>query len=149
MVLASAAWWAAAYAMEVASTNPAVRGTWGDLKYPGIVVLPPALLVFVLRYTGQDRLVTRRLLALLLVVPVMACALLVHPATHDLIRYYKPVTEGEQVPLVGSGPLFWVLLGYANAVLLTATAVLLRSMWRLSRTYRLAAGTVMGAASAV
>lgn len=146
MLLASAAWWAAAYAMEVASTDPAVRGKWGDLKYLGIVVLPPALLVFVLRYTGQDRLVTRRLLALLLVVPVMACALLVHPATHDLIRYYKPVAAGEQVPLVGSGPLFWVLLGYANAVLLTATAVLLRSMWRLSRTYRLAAGTVMGAA---
>jgi sigma-B regulation protein RsbU (phosphoserine phosphatase) len=146
IVLASAAWWAACYAMEVASTDPALRGMWGDLKYPGIVALPPALLVFVLRYTGHDRLVTRRLLVLLAVVPVLVCAVLANPATHDLIRYYKTAPGDGQTPLVGSGPLFWVLLAYANAVLLTATAVLLRSMWRLSRTYRVAAATVMGAA---
>lgn len=146
VLLLSAGWWAAAYAMELATTAPSARGMWGDLKYLGIVVLPAALLVFVLRFTGRDRLVTRRLLALLAVEPVLVCLLLASPVTHDLIRYYKEPPADGQMPLVGSGPLFWVALTYANVLLLAATAVLLRSMWRLSRTYRTAATTVMVAA---
>ncbi|WP_457255119.1 histidine kinase N-terminal 7TM domain-containing protein [Pedococcus sp. P5_B7] len=146
VLLVSAAWWAAAYAMELSTTDLATRGRWGDLKYLGITVLPPAFLVFVAQYTGRSRLLTRRRLMVLAVEPALVCALLALPSTHDLIRYYKEAPAPGQIPAVGSGPLFWAVLGYANAVLLTATAMFLTSLWRLSRTYRVAAVTMIAAA---
>ena len=62
VLLLSAAWWATAYALELSATDLATRGHWGDLKYVGICLLGPAWLVFVLQYTGHERVVTRRLL---------------------------------------------------------------------------------------
>lgn len=146
VLLLAAAWWAAAYAMEFSASDPVSRGRWGDLKYVGIGVLPPAFLVFVAQYTGRGRLVTRRRLLLLAIEPVLVCTLLAVPGTHDLVRYYKEPPASGQLPLVGAGPLFWVVLLYANALLVTATAMFLSSMWRLSRTYRVAAGTMIAAA---
>jgi PAS domain S-box-containing protein len=119
---------------------------WGDLKYVGIGVVPPAFLVFVAQYTGRGRLVTGRRLWLLAIEPVLVCILLAVPGTHDLVRYYKEPPASGQLPLVGAGPLFWAVLAYANALLVTATGMFLSSMWRLSRTYRVAAGTMISAA---
>ena len=50
------------------------KGLWGDLKYVGICVLPPAWLVFTLQYTGRGHLVTRRLLAVLTAGPLIVLA---------------------------------------------------------------------------
>src|SRR4029453_2830381 len=43
-----------------------------------------------MQYTGRERLVTRRTMAALAVVPAATVALLAVPATHDLVRYYPP-----------------------------------------------------------
>lgn len=142
VLLTSAAWWAASYALELSTTDLASRSRWGDLKYVGICLLPPAFLVFVVQYTGRRSLVTPRRMLLLAVEPVLVWTVLAVPATHDLIRFYEPAAAGSPIPLVGSGPLFWVVLIYANALLLTGTALFLRSMLRLSHTYRVAALTM-------
>lgn len=142
VLLGSAAWWAAAYAMELSTSDVADRGLWGDLKYVGICLISPAFLVFVLQYTGRRSWVTRRRLLLLAIEPLLVWVLLAVPATHDLIRYYVHSPTAGEVPVVGSGPVFWIVLGYANVVLLVATALFLTSMWRLSRTYRVAALTM-------
>ncbi|MGH3425402.1 MAG: histidine kinase N-terminal 7TM domain-containing protein, partial [Nocardioidaceae bacterium] len=135
VLLLAVAWWAGAYAIELQTGDLAVRGRWGDLKYLGICLLPPAWLVFVLHYTGRGRFVTRRLLLLLAVGPMGAWVMLAVPATHDLVRYYAPSSTADDIPLVVSGPLFWVILGVANMILLVATAMFVLSMARLSRAY--------------
>jgi PAS domain S-box-containing protein len=145
VMLSSVAWWATAYAMELSTTGSA-RGLWGDLKYAGIVVLSPAWLVFVLRYTGRDSWVTRRRIAALGIEPVLVGIVLALPATHDLIRYYRPGVQPGAVPVIESGPLFWVVFGYGNAVLVVATVLFVRAMAALPSTYRVAATVMVTAA---
>jgi PAS domain S-box-containing protein len=136
VLLVSVAWWGFAYAIELSVSQLTMRLRWGDLKYVGICVLPPAWLVFVLQYTGRAHRVTRRLVGLLTLEPVGLLALLTVPATHDLIRYYPASERGNELPVVATGPVFWVHFAYANLVLLCATGLFVATMLRLSRTYR-------------
>lgn len=146
VLLLSVAWWAAAYAMELSTSDLGMRDRWGDLKYVGIGLLPPAWLVFVVQYTGRERLVTRGRLLLLAIEPVAVWVLLAVPATHDLVRFYRPSTDADPIPDVAAGPLFWVALGYANILLLLGTVMFVRSMARLSGVYRVAATVLVVAA---
>ena len=146
VVLAAAAAWGVAYALELSANDLGTKGLWGDLKWVGICVLPPAWLVFVLQYTGRTRPVTRRLLLLLCLEPVAVLALLADPGTHDLVRSYAAGSAGDPLPLVVAGPVFWVHMVYANALLLVATGLFLASMVRLSRTYRRTATLLVAAA---
>ncbi len=147
VMLLSVAWWAAAYAMELSSTD-GVQSHWGDAKYVGIELLAPAWLVFVALYTGREHLVTRTRILLLAVEPVLVWVLLAVPATHDLIRFYRASPGPNGLPVVGAGPLFWATLVYGNVILLMATVMFVRTMVRLSRTYRVAAVVLVTAALA-
>jgi serine phosphatase RsbU (regulator of sigma subunit) len=137
VLLVAVAWWAFAYAVELStSADKLTRMRWGDLKYVGVCALAPAWLLFVLHYTGRGPAVTRRLTLGLVVEPVVVLAVLAVPSTHDLVRFYKPSRPGDDLPLVGTGPVFWVHLVYANLVILYATSIFLMAMVGLSRTYR-------------
>src|SRR4029450_10820154 len=86
-VLAGAVWWSVCSALELSAGDLAGRGTWGDLKYTGVVRGPPAYLAFVLLCAGQLRW-PRWLGPALAVEPLAVLLLLAVPATHDLVRYY-------------------------------------------------------------
>jgi len=146
VLLVSVAWWGLAYAVELSVHELAAKTRWGDLKYIGVCALAPAWLVFVLQYTGRARLVTRRVVALLMVEPVVVLALLANSTTHDLVRFYPEDALGEALPVVGTGPVFWVHLVYANLMILIATVIFVVTMVRLSRTYRQMALALVAAA---
>jgi PAS domain S-box-containing protein len=146
VLLVSVAWWGLAYAVELSVEDVAAKSRWGDLKYVGILALAPAWLVFVLQYTGRGRRVTRRLLAVLSVEPILALTLLAVPATHDLVRFYPPTAATEDLPIVEVGPAFWAILVYNNLLLVGATAMFIVSMVRLARHYRRLAVVLLAAA---
>jgi serine phosphatase RsbU (regulator of sigma subunit) len=87
--------------------------------------------------------VTRRLLALLAVEPVLIWFLLALPWTHRLVRWYPDSEAGKELPVVAVGPMFWVHLAYSNVVLLVATVMLLVTAARLARVYRVRAATLV------
>jgi PAS domain S-box-containing protein len=146
VVLVSVAWWGLAYAVELSVDDIGVKSRWGDLKYVGIMALAPAWLAFVLQYTGRGRRVTRRLLALLAIEPVLALILLAVPATHDLVRFYPASASIEELPIVEVGPAFWAILVYNNILLVVATTLFVASMVRLARSYRRMALALLAAA---
>ncbi|NPD06079.1 SpoIIE family protein phosphatase [Nocardioides sp. zg-1308] len=136
VLLVAVAWWGVTYSVELSADDVAVKSWWGDLKYAGIVTLAPAWFVFVLQYTGRGRLVTRRLVTLLAIPPVIALAVLAVPATHDLVRSYPAEAHTEDLPIVETGPAFWAIFAYNNVLLVAATVLFLASMVRLARSYR-------------
>ena len=146
VLLLAVAWWGVAYGMELAVDDIALKSRWGDLKYLGVAMLPPAWLIFVLQYTGRDRWVTGRLLCLLAVVPVLTNVMLALPATHDLVRSYPPSAAFDPTPEVVAGPAFNLLLAYNYLVLLVATVLFVASMGRLARSYRRMAAVMLAAA---
>lgn len=146
VLLLSVAWWGLAYAFELSTADLADRLRWGDLKYVGVSLLPPAWLVFVLQYTGRARWVTGRLLGLLVLEPAVVLLLLALPATHDLIRFFPPGAAEQELPIVATGPVFWLHFAYANSMILTGLALFVASMFKLARTYRWMAAVLTGAA---
>lgn len=144
-LLLAVAWWGVAYAVELQADDLLDRQRWGDAKYAGVNGLAYAWLVFVLQYTGRAGLLTRRRLALLAVEPVAVLVVLAVPRTHDLVRTYAPGAPGE-LPLVETGPVFWLHFTYTNIVLVVATGLFVLTMARLARVYwRLAAVLVAAA----
>lgn len=146
VMLLAVAWWGFAYAVELSAADIPVKSRWGDLKYVGVCALAPAWLVFVLQYTGRAHLVSRRVVALLTVEPVLVLAVLFNPGSHDLVRFYPPDSAGVELPVVGTGPVFWVHFAYSNVMILVATGVFVVTMVRLSRTYRVMALVMVAAA---
>lgn len=146
VLLLAVAWWGLAYALEISSDALGAKRLWGDLKYVGIGVLGPAWLAFVLQYTGRGHLLTRRRLLALAVEPVAVQLLLVFDATHDLIRFYRPTADPDELPVVGTGPLFWAHFGYLNLLLLGATVLFVVSLARLSRLYWRMSAVLLAAA---
>jgi len=146
VLLLAVAWWGLAYALEISSDALGAKRLWGDLKYVGIGVLGPAWLAFVLQYTGRGHLLTGRRLLALAVEPVAVQLLLAFDATHDLIRFYQAPTADDALPVVGTGPLFWVHFGYINLLLVVATALFVVSLARLSRLYWRMSAVLLAAA---
>jgi PAS domain S-box-containing protein len=146
VLLAAVAWWGLAYALELSTDEVATKSRWGDLKYLGVTLLAPSWLVFVLLYTNRGRFVTRGLVSVLAVEPVVVMLCLFVPASHDLVRSYPPGAAGDDLPVVETGPVFWIHLTYSNLMILVATGLFVLSMVRLSDTYRRMALVLVGAA---
>ena len=136
VVLAAAGWWSLAYALELAATNLPTKLLWGDAKWLGIALLPPAWYAFVMQYNGRGRWVNRPVMAALAVPPVAVVVLLANPATHDLVRYYPPSAAADPSRAIAQvGPLFWPFLVYADLVVWGCTALFVWTLLRLSRLY--------------
>lgn len=146
VLLVAVAWWGLCYAVELTVHPVPDKSLWGDLKYVGICAVAPAWFTFVLQYTGRAHVVTRGLVALLAVEPVVVLTLLADHATHHLVHSYPAGAAGEELPVVGTGPVFWVHLAYSNLLILVATWVFVASMVRLARTYRRMAYVLVAAA---
>ncbi|WP_162598759.1 histidine kinase N-terminal 7TM domain-containing protein [Nocardioides gilvus] len=144
LLLVSVAWWGLTYAVELTVDDVTDKARWGALKYVGITTLVPTWLVFALQYTGHGNRVTRRLLLLLSVAPIITLSLLAHPATREWVRSYP--ASNEALPIVESGPAFWVVMVYNNLLLVIATTMFVISMVRLARTYRRLAFVLLASA---
>ncbi len=140
LLLLSAGVWTVCDLIEINVSGRGAIQLWGDLKYVGIVLLPPALWAFALEYSGRRARLGRRWSALLMVEPVIVLAALAFEPTHDLVRSL-PTSGTSTVAL--AGPLFWVHLVYSYAVLLAAVGVLCNALLRVSRQYQRQAWTLI------
>jgi signal transduction histidine kinase len=135
LTLLAAGLWTLAYAFELAAATLPAKQFWGDLKYLGICLLPPAWFAFAASFSGRGHWVNRRSLALLAVEPLAVLALLANRATHDLIRFYPPGGGGRDA-VARSGPLFWPHLVYTDVVLWGSLGLFVLALMRASRVYR-------------
>jgi PAS domain S-box-containing protein len=136
LVLVALLLWAGAYTAELAATDLDAIRRWGDLKYVGIVLLPPAWFAFAALFAGRRSWVNARTLALLSIHPVVVLLLLANAATHDLIRYYPPGAAGDPDAVAEVGPLFWPHLAYSGLVMWGSLALMVVALVRASRVYR-------------
>jgi PAS domain S-box-containing protein len=134
-VLLGAVLWSVCYALELSAGDLVGREQWGDLKYVGVVLLPPAYLAFVLQCSGHTRW-PRWLGPALAMEPLAVLLLLANQGTHDLIRYYPADTTAATTQAAEAGPLFWPHLLYNNALVWAATVLLVVTLSRLSGLYR-------------
>lgn len=132
--------WTVCYAVELTMTDVGAAKPWSGFKFVGIVMLPPSLWAFVWQYTGRGNL-PHRVMALMMIHPVVVLGMLVYPGTHDLIHFYP--SDPEQLrfilgtsPYPENGALFWAHSGYTSIAILGAVFTLLVHLARIAPAYR-------------
>ncbi|MCA9904348.1 MAG: PAS domain-containing protein, partial [Anaerolineae bacterium] len=137
-ILALILLWNVAYNFEIAVDAEAAKRLLAGIQYIAITLIPVSWLAFVLEYSGREKWLTQRNLMLLLIEPVIVVTIALTNRYHTLL--YTSVTllpEGSySILLTQKGPVFWLHWIYAYIVLLTATILLLRSLWRSPQIYR-------------
>src|SRR5215213_2843915 len=143
-VLAGAVVWSVCSALELSADDLPGREFWGDLKYVGVCLLPPAYLAFVLQCGGRTRW-PRWLGPALALEPVAVLLLLASDATHDLVRYYPADVAAAASEVAEAGPLFWPHLIYNTAIIWFGTALLVVTLSRMSGLARSQSSLLVGA----
>jgi len=137
--------WSLGYALELAGTGLPTKLFWARMQYLGIVTVPVAWLALVLDYTGFERWLTRRNLALLSVDPLLTLLLAWTNDAHGLIwtRVELDTGASSQMLRLTHGPAFWLNALYSYALLLIGTLLLFRTYMRSPRLYRKQIGIML------
>jgi PAS domain S-box-containing protein len=139
--------WSLSYAPDVSSSELAIKIFWSKVEYFGIVVVPVAWLAFALQYTGRERWLKPRTLALLALPSLLTLPLVWTNELHHLIWRTTNTVDGPGY--VGwkaeYGLAFWVFTAYSYVLMLIGTALLLWTLFRAPKLYRgQAAGVLIG-----
>lgn len=93
---------------------------WTRVEYIGIAALSPCWLLFALEYTGNQRWLRPRRIALLFVIPVISLLVVFSSPAHTL--FYRAVSLEQRGPLtllvIERGLWSWVTVGYSYVMLL-------------------------------
>jgi len=135
-------WGGGVWAMAVlgirTTPGPTTELSWSLFQYFGIVLIPPAWLVFALDYTSRDRWITPATIALLSVLPV---GTLVALWTNDLHRlFYDPATTetvaSASIAGMPYGPLFYAMVTWSYLFILVGSAMLVHLLLTAPKRYR-------------
>jgi PAS domain-containing protein len=139
LVMTAVAAWSLGYIFEILAPELSAKLFWTDVQYLSITTIPVLCLVFALQYAGREQWVTRRSVALLLVIPAVTLLLAWTNGRHGLMWSQTPVLElTGPFPAVSKtwGPWFWFFLAYAYGLILLGSIVLGRLLIRPVQFYR-------------
>jgi PAS domain S-box-containing protein len=134
-----------AYLLEIGSTDLPTKILWNKVQYVGLVTAPTASLIFSLQYTGHEKWVTRRTLALLSVVPLITLILVFTNEAHGLIWHHIRLDADAPFPELDKtfGIGFWGMLAYVYILMLVAIFLHIQMLIRSRRLYRWQASLLM------
>ena len=130
--------WAVAYVLELGSDDLAKTVFWHQVMLGGVVAVPTVWLIFTLRYTGNDRWLTPRNLALLALMPAATELMIFTNGSLGLMWSWAALdTSGSFSALVLTyAPGFWAHTAYSYLVLIVAAFVLVQTLFRSRHLYR-------------
>lgn len=134
----AAAFWAAAYTLEIATENLDGKIFWSNNVMTGVVATSATWLLFVLEYTGQTQWLQPRRLALIAIHPTLMILLSWTDEWHHLVRqeFTLDLSQSYVAVKIVFGPAFWAHAVYTYFVHLIALGLILRTLLRSPREYR-------------
>jgi len=137
MMLGIAAWSLTNIA-EISSANLEAKLFFASLSYVGITIVPATWLAFASEYTGRDKWLTRRNIALLWIEPVATVLATFTNPYHHLFRYDISLDTFGNIHIMRStfGPAFWVHSVYSYLLLVAGTYMLAHAFVRSPQAYR-------------
>ena len=111
---------------ETAAPTIAEKIFWAKLEYLGGVTTPVFYLIFVLRFTGKDKLLSLNNILLLFIIPAITLALALTNEKHNLIwSGFSAISERTNLMEYYHGVCFWIgYIAYAYLILLSASIYL-------------------------
>jgi PAS domain S-box-containing protein len=138
VLMFASALWSTSNALEMMGLDLPTKLFWANVQYICYNTIAVGWLVMALYYTGQGRWLTRRRLALLLVVPILTVLLAWTNGWHGLMRRNVHLDTSGPFPVIGKtyGPWFWVYSAYTYPLVLAACLIHIRAMFRMWSHYR-------------
>lgn len=148
LLVATGAVWLFGYMMELGHIDIASKVFWAKAQYFSIALLPTIWFAYAASYTGHGNWLTRRMLVLLTVVPLIVILLVFTNDSHGLMWYSEVLApEGSFVVLKKSfGPGFWGFLVYATVLAAVGFALFIRMFLHARLLYRRQIRTILYAA---
>lgn len=143
LAMAGIAVWSLTYALFWADPRGPLGSFWLTATYLGVVTVPGAYFAFALRFTGRGRWLTRPVLAVLVLEPLLTLALLWTDRWHGL--YYAGRAHLNTGMILHGGPVFSANVAFSQLLIVTANALHLAAWWRARGLYRTQLGLVAAA----
>ena len=130
--------WSFANGLEMAGADLPTKLFWANVQYLCYVTIPVVWLALALQINGRGEWLTRRRLALLMIIPMITVALVWSGSFHDLMRRNVRLDSGGPFSVIAKtwGPWFWVNIAYSYGLLLTTIFLLVKTIWRAPSLYR-------------
>lgn len=84
MMMLGATIWAIAYAFELAMTDLDSMIFWIRLEYIGISLIPACWIIFILQFTGNDKYLNSKTIALIYLLPIITLLMVWTNSWHNL-----------------------------------------------------------------
>ena len=130
--------WSTLNAIEIMAPDLETKVLLSNFQYIGITIVPAGWFAFVIEYTGRERWLTRRNVALMTIEPVATVLTALTNDIHYLFRSSVALNMSGAFPVqdVIFGPAFWVHAIYSYILLLGGTALLIQAFIRSPQLYR-------------
>lgn len=131
--------WSLALIGESLATTYFWKLFWSVVSYPGNQFVPVLFPIFVLRYTQQDRWLTKKWVTALLILPAISVLMAATNHWHQLLwpSITIAMVDGRAIGNYPHGPWFWVEIVYSYTAIALAMIALLRSIFRSPELYSL------------
>ena len=144
-LMVAAAIWAFADGMALASTTLQGKIAFSKVSHIGIQTVPVFFLLFVLSYTGNERVLNNPWLRLIWVIPLLALVAVFTNERHSL--FWTDVSLVQTAYGIeddyAHGPLFWLSAANLYVLIFLGTFLLLRNAASSVRRYRLQAVVIL------
>jgi PAS domain S-box-containing protein len=130
---------------ETSAATAPEKIIFSKLEFVGGVVTPVLYLIFVLRFTGKGKFLTRRNIILLFLVPAITWILTLTNEKHNLIwSGYSPISKTTNLMEYSHGIGFWIgYISYSYILLLLSLVYLLGFIVNHVKTFRMQALVVL------
>ncbi len=127
VLMSLGALWSLVYALNLSTVDFELKFTWSQTQMLVAIFISPALLVFVIEYTGQSGWLTRQNLAWLMLIPTITVLAILTSNSHSLFRFNFQLDTSSSLPILLSdkGPLFWLYQTYTSSLVIIACGLLI------------------------
>ena len=131
--------------LETAALSVEGKILMSKLEYIGGIATPVLYLIFVLRFTGKDKLITTKNIVLLFIIPVAVLLLTVTNEQHNLVwTGFSGISAKTNLMEYNHGIGFWIgYIAYTYLMLIMATIYLLNFIFRRAKAFRAQALVVL------
>ncbi|MCG6187543.1 histidine kinase N-terminal 7TM domain-containing protein [Maribellus maritimus] len=128
--------WAITYAFEFATYDLQTKIMWSKLSYFGIAFLPVLYFLFTTAFSQKTKIITKRNIFLLSIIPAITIGLILTNDTHKLVW-----TDVTQDPILNvahyhHGVWFWIYWGYAMLLFVSGLYNLVYSIYKFTAYYK-------------
>ncbi|WP_432665501.1 histidine kinase N-terminal 7TM domain-containing protein [Wukongibacter baidiensis] len=130
--------WIICQLLYMLTKNHGIRLFWNELKFLGVVTLPVTLLALVAEYTNRKKLIKKKIILFLLIIPIITLIMILTNKYHGLFRYNIEFINirGREILVSEYGVWFWVHTAYSYILLFKSLLFLILQYIYLPRAYK-------------